>query len=158
MDWLSKSKPQKFSYRTMLNLNHHKIDQSYSIAGIDQRAYVRVETSNLISYAAINRGGNLTYHRMGRALDVSQNGIYLETGQRVESEYVSLMTSDAEQKLIEIKGKVAYSQKNGEGMFRTGIRLEGTHDENIQFAMKLIRVYHKRRTGYHISTDRSDRF
>jgi hypothetical protein len=95
---------------------------------------------------------------MGRALDVSQNGIYLETGQRVGSEYVSLMTSDAEQKLIEIKGKVAYSQKNGEGMFRTGIRLEGTHEENIGFVKKLIRVYHKRRTGYHISTDRSNRF
>jgi len=53
---------------------------------------------------------------------------------------------------------VAYSQKNGQNMFRTGIRLAGTHDENIRFAKKLIRVYHKRRTGYHISTDRSDRF
>jgi hypothetical protein len=95
---------------------------------------------------------------MGRALDVSQNGIYLETDRQVNSETISLMTSDLEENLIEIKGRVAYSQQNGQDLFRTGIRLEGTHEENIQFAKQLIRVYYNRRTGYHISTDRSDKF
>ena len=139
-------------------LNSSKIDSDYAAASIDQREYPRVEACNLISYAAINRSGNLSRHRMGRALDVSQNGIYLETAGQVDSEYISLMTSDADQNLIEIKGRVAYSQKNGSDMYRTGIQLAGTHEENIHFAKKLIRVYHKRRTGYHISTDRSDRF
>jgi hypothetical protein len=95
---------------------------------------------------------------MGRALDVSQTGIYLETARRVKSEFVSLMTSGMEENLIEIKGWVAYSRENGEGMFRTGIRFEGTPEENIRFAKKLVRVYHNRKTGYHISTDRSSRF
>jgi hypothetical protein len=95
---------------------------------------------------------------MGRALDVSQTGIYLETARRVKSEFISLMTGDMEENLIEIIGRVAYSCENGAGRFRTGIRFEGTHDENIGFAKKLIRVYHNRRTGYHISTDRSYRF
>lgn len=141
-----------------MNLNSLKTDPSYTTAAIDQREYPRVETCNLISYAAINGEGNLTAHRMGRALDVSQNGIYLETAQPVKSEYISLMISDVEDNLVEINGRVAYSQKNGQTLFRTGIRLEGTHDENIQFAKRLIRVYHNRRTGYHISTDQSDRF
>ena len=63
-----------------------------------------------------------------------------------------------EENLIEIKGRVAYSRENGQNLFRTGIRLEGTHDENIQFVKNLIRVYYNRRSGYHISTDRADRF
>ena len=141
-----------------MSLNSPNMDSNYDTASMDQRKYARVEACNLISYAAINRSGKLSRHRMGRALDVSQNGIYLETPNQVTSEFVSLMTSDVDEKLIEIKGRVAYSRKNGSNMFRTGIRLAGTHDENIQFAKKLIRVYHKRRTGYHISTDRSDRF
>ena len=142
----------------MLNLNSIKIDQNDATGTIDQRAYPRVESCNLISYAAVNRGGNVTDRSMGTALDASQNGICLETAQPVTSEYISLMTSDLEDNLIEIKGKVAYSQKIGDARFRTGVRLEGTHDENIRFAAKLIRVYHNRRTGYHISTDRSARF
>ena len=141
-----------------MNLNALKIDPGYATATPDQRDYPRVEACNLISYAVTDGGGNVTDHRMGRALDVSQNGICLETVRRVKAGYISLMTSDVEENLIEIKGRVAYSQKNGQNQFRTGIRLEGTHDENIRFAKKLIRVYYNRRTGYHISTDTSDRF
>ena len=141
-----------------MNLNHQKTDQKYKTDTNDQRAYPRVPACNLVSYAAVNRNGDITHLRMGRALDVSQNGIYLETPQPVTSDYISLVTSDLEDNMIEIKGKVAYSQKNGDAMFRTGIRFEGTHEENIQFVKKLIRVYYNRRTGYHISTDRSERF
>ena len=142
----------------MINLNSLKTNPGYSTATSEQRAYPRVATCNLISYAAFTRGLHKSYCRMGRALDVSQTGIHLETARRVKSEFVSLMTCDLEEDLIEIKGRVAYSRENGEGMFRTGIRFEGTHDENIRFAKKLIRVYHNRKTGYHISTDRSNRF
>ena len=141
-----------------MNLNHLKTDQKYKTDPKDQRAYPRVPSCNLVSYAAFNRNGNITDHHMGRALDVSQNGIYLETPQPVTSDYISLVTSDLEDNMIEIKGKVAYSQKNGDAMFRTGIRFEGTHDENIRFAKKLIRVYHNRKTGYHISPGWSARF
>jgi len=141
-----------------MNLNALKIDPGYATATPDQREFPRVEACNLISYAVTDRGGSHTGHRMGRTLDVSQNGICLETARQVRSEYISLMTSDLEENLIEIKGRVAYSQKNGHNLFRTGIKFEGTHDENIGFAKKLIRVYYNRRTGYHISTDRSDKF
>ena len=142
----------------MMNLNSLKTDHDYSTAASEQRAYPRVATCNLVSYAALNRGHNQSDHRMGRALDVSQTGIYLETTRRVKSEFVSLLTSDLEDDLIEIKGRVAYSRENGEGMFRTGVKFEGTPGENIRFAKKLIRVYHNRKTGYYISTDSSNRY
>ena len=156
--WSPNSTITKPICETIMNLNHLKTDQNYKTDTKDQRAYPRVASCNLVSYAALNRNGAITDHRMGRALDVSQNGIYLETPQPVTSDYISLMTSDIEDNMVEIKGKVAYSQKNGDAMFRTGIRFEGTHDENIRFAKKLIRVYHNRRTGYHISPGWSARF
>lgn len=141
-----------------MNINNLKTDQIYATATSDQREYPRVPTCNLISYTAVNRSGNPSDQRMGRALDVSQIGIYLETARKVKSEFVSLLTSDMKENLIEIKGRVAYSRETGAGTFRTGIRFEGTRDENIGFAKQLIRVYHNRRTGYHISTDRSASF
>lgn len=141
-----------------MTLNPLKTDHDYSTATSEQRAYPRVATCNLISYAAVNRDHYQSDHRMGRALDVSQTGIYLETTRRIKSEFVSLMTSDLKNDLIEIKGRVAYSRENGEGMFRTGISFDGTPGENIRFAKKLIRVYHNRKTGYYISTDRSNRY
>lgn len=142
----------------MMNLNYLKTDQDYSAAASEQRAYPRVPTCNLISYTTVNRGDSQSDCRMGRALDVSQSGLYLETARRVSAGAVSLMASDMKENLIEIQGRVAYSREDGQGMFRTGIRFEGTHNENVGFAKKLIRVYHNRKTGYHISTDRSDRF
>lgn len=145
-------------YRTMLNLNSLETRHDNLTETIEKRAYPRVPTCNLISYVTVSSDGRQSDHRMGRALDISQTGIYLETARQVKSEFVSLMTSDVNNKLIEIKGRVAYSRENGGGMYRTGIRFEGAHDENIGFVKKLIRVYHNRRTGYHISTDSSSRF
>ena len=69
-----------------MNLNALKIDSGFAAATPDQRVYPRVAACNLISYAVTDRGGNVTDHRMGRALDVSQNGICLETARQVTSE------------------------------------------------------------------------
>ena len=124
---------------TRMNLNHQKTDQKYKTDTNDQRAYPRVPACNLVSYAAVNRNGDITHLRMGRALDVSQNGIYLETPQPVISDYISLVTSDLEDNMIEIKGKIAHSRRAESGECETGIRFLGTHDENIQIVKSLVK-------------------
>ena len=79
---------------------------------------------------------------MGIILDISQSGILMETIQEVESKYLSLMVSTQTSKLIEIEGKVAYCRQAESGKFKTGIILQGTHDENVRFVKELIRAYH----------------
>lgn len=79
---------------------------------------------------------------MGIILDISQNGILMETVQEVESKYLSLMVSNQTGQLIEIGGKVAYCRKADSGKFKTGITLQGTHDDNVRFVKELIRAYH----------------
>ena len=112
---------------------------------MERRRYPRVKTCNLISYMAIKENGDITDLGMGRALDISQNGIFLETSRLVFSEYISLMSVDMDNNLIEIKGKVVYSGTNRSGMVGNGIRLQGEHHENIQFATRLIKVFHTRK-------------
>jgi hypothetical protein len=75
-------------------------------------------------------------------LDVSQNGLLIESIQEVESKNLSLVASTQKNSLINIEGKVAYCRKSESGKFRTGIMLQGTQEENVRFVKKLIRAYH----------------
>ena len=115
---------------------------------MERRNYPRVKTCNLISYMAIKENGEITDLGMGRALNISQNGIFLETPRLIFSEFISLMTTDLDNNLIEIKGKVIYSGVNRSGMIGNGIRLQGEHHENIQFATRLIKVFHSRKNKF----------
>ena len=115
---------------------------------MERRNYPRVKTCNLISYMAIEENGEITDQGMGRALNISQNGIFLETPRLLFSEYISLMSTDLDNNLIEIKGQVIYSGTNRSGMIGNGIRLQGEHHENIQFATRLIKVFHMRKNKF----------
>jgi hypothetical protein len=111
----------------------------------DNRAHPRVETCNLISFLCIDDAGKTTRQGMGKALDISKNGLMLESSSPVESEYVSLMSTDPNNRLIEIVGKVAYSRRSRTGSYKTGIQFSGSSDENIRFATSLIKTFHYRR-------------
>jgi hypothetical protein len=115
---------------------------------MERRIYPRVKTCNLISYMAVRENGEIIDLGMGRALNISQNGIFLETPRLLFSEYISLMSVDLNNNLIEIKGQVMYSEMNGAGMVGNGIRLQGKHQENIQFATQLIKVFHVRKNKF----------
>jgi hypothetical protein len=115
---------------------------------MERRIYPRVKTCNLISYMAIKANGEIIDLGMGRALNISQNGIFLETPRLVFSEYISLMSVDLDNNLIEVKGEVIYSGINRSGMVGNGIRLHGEHHENIQFVTRLIKVFHVRKNKF----------
>ena len=112
---------------------------------MEQRKYPRVETCNLVSYMLFGENGKIEDQGMGRALNISQGGILLETSRLILSEHISVMSVDLDNNLIEIKGNVVYSKDNGFGMIQNGIRFEGEHDKNVQFATKLIRAFHTRK-------------
>ena len=89
---------------------------------------------------------------MGVALNISQSGILIETADSVFSKYVTLISVDLKENIIEIKGKVAYCKKNKSGKYQTGICFEGTHAQNIHFAKELIKSYHYKKNEYRYSS------
>jgi c-di-GMP-binding flagellar brake protein YcgR len=111
----------------------------------NQRQYARVETCNLISYACIDDQGTMIKQGMGKALDISQNGLMLESGYPIESEYISLMSADPDDRLVNIVGKVAHTRRSQTGSYKIGIRFTGSHEENVRFATSLIKTFHYRR-------------
>lgn len=116
---------------------------------MDRRKYHRVAISNLISYLSIDEDGKLRDQSIGKALNISQSGLFLETTRIISSERISLMSIDPDNNLIEIKGKVAYSKCIGSGKFGSGIHFQATDNENIQFAINLVKVFSHRKNALH---------
>ena len=116
---------------------------------MDRRRYQRVAINNLISYLTMDEDGRVIDQSIGKALNISQSGLFLETQRIIAAEYISLMSIDPANKLIEIKGRVAYSRNICSGKFGTGINFQAPRDENIQFAINLVKVFSHRKNLVH---------
>src|SRR5512141_1783688 len=121
-------------------------NEARDIAGAaDNRQYTRVETCNLISFLSVDADGHVLRQGMGKAIDISQNGMLLESALPVDSEFVSLMSTDPDDPLIEITAQVAYSRRSHTGSYLTGMRFSASEADNIRFAAGLIKTFHYRR-------------
>ena len=112
---------------------------------VNRRKHVRVETNNLIAHETIGKDGKVVSRSMGKALNVSQSGIFLETPQMILSEFISMMSVDYNNNLVEIVGEVIYSTFYKNSTFGSGIRFKGMRTENIRFVTKLIKVFNIRK-------------
>ncbi len=106
----------------------------------EQRKYPRIEALNVISYICTDEDDNQLGEGVGETMNISQGGILLKTPLPIESEYILLTTIDLENNTIDIKGKIAHSQRDESGKFETGIRFLGTHEEKIQVVKSLVKT------------------
>ena len=112
---------------------------------IENRKYPRVKICNTISYIGSGQDGTIIEQCLAVVLDISQNGLLIESLQEVESKNLSLMASTQKNSLIKIEGKVAHCRKAESGKFRTGIMLLGTHEENVRFVKELVQSFHRQK-------------
>ena len=132
-----------------------QVAEKKNMATRDQRKHPRVPTSNLISFKLYDDNGALLNQSMARALNISQSGILIETAHLITAQRISLMSADTGDKLVKIKGCVVYSRENGISMYETGISFEGTEEENVAFAKKLVKVFHRRKKGLLVAVNQS---
>jgi hypothetical protein len=112
------------------------------MATTERRKYPRIPICDPISYVSIDSEGNYLGQNLGTVQNASQNGIKIETYDVIDSEFALFSFVDLEKKLVEIKGRVVYCRQTQSGKFVSGISLQGTSAENIQFIKKLVRSYH----------------
>jgi hypothetical protein len=109
---------------------------------IADRTFQRVTINKGLSYNGLDANRNVIERYRGVALNISQNGIQLETDRIIYTQHILLMFFDYQSNYIGTQGKVVYSNKDKSGKFRAGIQLQGTKGENLQFVKKLLRTYH----------------
>ena len=112
------------------------------MAADDRRKYPRVPICDPISCTTIDSEGNHLSQNLGIVQNASQNGLNIETFDTLDSEFALLSFVDLNQRLVEIKGRIVYTKQKRSGKFESGIRLEGTPAEKLEFIKKLVRNYH----------------
>ncbi len=125
-------------------------DQLGDIKGMttsNRRKHPRVPTRNLISFNEYDEDGRLVKLSMAKALNISQGGILIESASMINAVRITLISADTQDTLVEAKGRVRYSKETENGMFETGISFEGTPEEIVEFAKRLVKVFHRRKNG-----------
>lgn len=117
---------------------------------VERRKHYRIKTQNLISHFSFDETGALHSQGIGRALDVSQGGILIETPLPIESDLLSLMAVDLEENLFEIKGRVMHSKKSSTGMYLSGIAFVGSGWQVANFVVKIVKGYNYRKNNLFI--------
>jgi len=107
-----------------------------------RRTFTRVGINKSVSYNGLDVHSNVIDRYMGVALNISQNGIQLETDRMIQTRHILLMFYDYGSKYVSAKGKVVYTRQDEPGKFKAGINLQGNPRKNLLFIKKLIRSYH----------------
>ena len=119
---------------------------------VDRRKFPRVKVFNPVHYDCVDKDGNLLVQNMGLALDISQNGILLETAHKIESKNIYLLFVVVDNELIRITARVVFSVQKKDGKYKAGINFQGAPKENIQFAKKIVEAYHQQKTDFVLET------
>jgi len=115
----------------------------------NRRRYQRVKTCNPISFLSFDKTGKLISNGLGVALDVSQGGISLETPYSIEKGLIVLATTDQENHLFKVKGKLLHSTKASNGLYHSGIKFIDIDWKVKAFIKKLIKEYNYQRYNLH---------
>jgi hypothetical protein len=76
----------------------------------EHRKFIRKNALHLLDYLVIDKNGLQTTYSMGRTLDVSENGLKLETTQPISKDDTLLITVDLDDELVELRGEVVYTE------------------------------------------------
>ncbi len=101
----------------------------------EKRNYIRRESLHLLDYIVIDKHGVRGRYSMGRTLDVSENGLKLETNQPLALGDTLIITIGLEEDLIDIHGDIAYSKPES-GLYITGIKFSEISDEGRRIFKK----------------------
>jgi c-di-GMP-binding flagellar brake protein YcgR len=110
----------------------------------ERRKRLRIKALNLISYRCLDEAGQTLTQGMGRTLNLSEDGILLETRDFVDPKYTVVMAIGLEEDLIDIKGRVVYSIGGGNERFEAGIEFIETDEATIEVLKKYIKSFREK--------------
>ena len=107
----------------------------------DRRRHSRIKALNLISYTCIDEADQVLSQGMGRNLNLSEDGILLETHVSVNPKHTVVMAIGLEDDLINIKGRVVYSIDGGDKRFEAGIEFIERDEATLEVLRKYIKAF-----------------
>lgn len=108
---------------------------------IEKRKHSRSDSLNLINYIHYDKNGEEGTQGMGRTLNVSQSGILLETYNAVDVDHIVSMTIGLYDNVVDIRGRVLYSNENAAGKFESGIEFFEMSSEALNALVQYIAAF-----------------
>jgi len=108
----------------------------------EKRKEPRIPVSLPVNYICTDEDGTELSTGMGKTINISKGGVFLESPIQINSDFIVLMTIDLKNELIEVSGKVAHSRVEKNGLYKTGIEFTGTPQENVNYIKILVETYH----------------
>ena len=106
----------------------------------EHRHYIRKKALHLLDYLVIDQQGQQTTYSMGRTLDVSENGLKLETTQPISKGDTLIITVGLEDDLVDLRGEVITTEDFGEYFF-TGIEFQDISEEGKRIFKKYAEAF-----------------
>jgi len=107
----------------------------------ERRQHPRIDARNLISYSCIDATESVVAQGMGRTLNVSEDGILLETHVSIDPKYTVELAIGLEDELVNIKGSIIFSTPGKDEKFEAGIVFVEIDDATIEILKKYIKVF-----------------
>jgi hypothetical protein len=113
---------------------------------VEKRSHPRLGTSTPIAFVCFDETGAVGSRGTGRALNISQGGLLLETRQMVACPFIRLTALDKEKNPIVFKGRVVFAKPMEGRRFEVGIRFGGRPDERRKALTRFVKAFCRQRS------------
>lgn len=108
----------------------------------EKRKFIRWDSLHLLDYIVTHSDGKIGRYSMGRTLDVSVNGLKLETVYSLSSNESLEITVGVEEDLIDLQARVTYTEESGE-RYISGLEFVKMSTEGRRILRRYIDAFHE---------------
>jgi len=109
----------------------------------EQRKFIRYDSLHLLDYIILDDKDRTTTYSMGRTIDVSIDGIKLETHIPITTNSKLLITVGLEDDLIELEGQATH-EAMGDGRYTSGVSFLKITKDGRRILTKYVEAFHRR--------------
>lgn len=110
----------------------------------EKRKFLRLDSLHLLDYQIVDENGYECDYSMARTLDVSINGIKIETLQEISLSSSLIITLGIEDTLIDIEGTPIYSEEV-DGRFLSGVEFKKVNAQNRSILRRYVDEFEARK-------------
>ena len=88
---------------------------------VEQRRAVRSNDKNFLDYEILSPQGEVIGRGLARTLNVSENGLLLETSQPFATGQTLRITLGLRDDLVQVTGSIAHSEENATTLYSSGV-------------------------------------
>jgi hypothetical protein len=111
---------------------------------IEQRKFIRYDSLHLLDYLVLDEEGNPGVYSMGRTIDVSVDGLKLETTTLFKADTRLLITVGIEDDLVDLEGRTTHALPL-DGRYVSGVTFQKITKEGRRVFAKYVEAFRQRK-------------